>query len=290
MGKTLSEKILSEKSGCDARSGDIVITPVDLAFIQDTTGPLTIRQFNKSGYSSLANPQKTVIFIDHAVPSPNRQLSNDHQFLREYAKKTGCLIFEGGSGICHQLVAELLANPGDVIVGADSHTVTAGALGAFATGMGSSDIAVAFATGKTWLRVPESYGIKVSGKYQDFITAKDLVLYLTSRLGSDGANYKALEFTGEAVTNMTMSQRMSISNMAVEMGAKVGLFHGDKVTEKYLLSQERGDKYKPLNPDSDAKYEQTISIDISSLECLDSRFRGNNKYGAKWTSYEAVKS
>ena len=109
MGKTLAEKVLSEKSGCDARSGDIVVAPVDLAFVQDTTGPLTIRQFKESGYNSLANPQKTVIFIDHSVPSPNRQISNDHQFLRNFARETNCLIFEGGNGICHQLVAELFA-------------------------------------------------------------------------------------------------------------------------------------------------------------------------------------
>ena len=165
MGKTLSEKILSCKSGTDARAGDIVIAPVDLAFIQDTTGPLTIRQFREIGSRSLANPHRTVIFLDHAVPSPSRQLSNDHRLLREFARETGCLIFEGGNGICHQLVAELFARPGDIIVGADSHTVTAGALGAFATGMGSSDIAVAFALGKTWFRVPESFKITVTGKF-----------------------------------------------------------------------------------------------------------------------------
>src|SRR4030042_5375049 len=154
MGKTLSEKILSEKSGTDARAGDIVIAPVDLAFVQDTTGPLTIRQFKEVKHGRLATPQRAAIFLDHAIPSPNRQLSNDHQFLRRFAEDTDCRIFEGGSGICHQLVAEMFANPGDIIVGADSHTVTAGGLGAFATGMGPSDVAVVLALGKTWFRVP----------------------------------------------------------------------------------------------------------------------------------------
>lgn len=268
MGKTLSEKILSDKSGTDARAGDIVIAPVDLAFIQDTTGPLTIRQFQESGLKRLANPKKTAVFIDHAVPSPSSQLSNDHQFLRKFAKESGCVIFENGSGICHQLVAELFATPGDIIVGADSHTVTGGALGAFATGMGSSDIAIAFALGKTWFRVPESFKITLNGRFQDKVMAKDLILYLAGKIGADGANYKALEFQGETIASMTMSQRLTVANMAVEVGAKVGLFPSDNVTKKYLISQGRGNKYKPLSPDADADYEQVISIDTADIEPL----------------------
>lgn len=266
MGKTLSEKILSEKSGVDAQAGDIVIAPVDLAFIQDTTGPLTIRQFQESGHSKLANPQQSAIFLDHAIPSPNRQLSNDHQFLRHFASETGCLIFEGGNGICHQLVAEAFANPGDIIVGADSHTVTAGALGAFATGMGSSDIAIALALGKTWFRVPESFKITISGRFQKWVCAKDLALYLIGMLGADGATYKALEFGGETASNMTISQRLTIANMAVEAGAKVGIFPSDNVTRKHLAAQGRGNKYKALYPDTDADYEQTIAISADELE------------------------
>ena len=266
MGKTLSEKILSDKSGIDARVGDIVIAPIDLAFVQDTTGPLTIRQFHESEHTCLANPQQTAIFIDHAVPSPNSQLSNDHQFLRHFAEKTGCLFFEGGNGICHQLVAEAFANPGDIIVGADSHTVTAGALGAFATGMGSSDIAVVFALGKTWFRVPESLKITVSGKFQKSVCSKDLALHLIGIIGADGATYKALEFHGEAVANMTMPQRLTVANMAVEAGAKVGLFNSDNITKEYLTSQGRGNKYKALHPDVDAYYEQVITINAAEIE------------------------
>ncbi|HEX75961.1 MAG TPA: 3-isopropylmalate dehydratase large subunit [Dehalococcoidia bacterium] len=266
MGKTLSEKILSDKSGIDARAGDIVIAPVDLAFVQDTTGPLTIRQFQESGRKGLANPQRTAIFLDHATPSPNRQLSNDHQFLRAFAKETGCLISEGGNGICHQLVAEMFANPGDIIVGADSHTVTAGALGAFATGMGSSDVAIALALGKTWFRVPESFKITISGRLQNGVHAKDLILHLIGILGADGANYKALEFDGEAVPHMSMSQRLTIANMVVEAGAKVGLFVSDNITKKYLATRGRGDKHKALHPDADADYEQVVNINVTELE------------------------
>jgi 3-isopropylmalate/(R)-2-methylmalate dehydratase large subunit len=266
MGKTLSEQILGEKSGTNARAGDIVIAPVDLAFVQDTTGPLTVRQFKEGKRSSLANPQRSAIFLDHAVPSPNRNLSNDHRFLRSFAKESGCLLFEGGSGVCHQLVAELFANPGDVIVGADSHTVTAGALGAFATGMGSSDIAIALALGKTWFRVPETIKITVRGKFQKRVLAKALILYLIGKIGADGATYKALEFDGDTVVKMTISQRLTIANMTVEAGAKIGIFPSDNTTREFLKSQGRGAKYKALYPDKDASYEQTIAINAAELE------------------------
>jgi 3-isopropylmalate/(R)-2-methylmalate dehydratase large subunit len=266
MGKTLSEKILSEKSETDARAGDIVIAQVDLAFVQDTTGPLTIRQFKEIKHGRLANPQRTAVFLDHAIPSPNRQLSNDHQFLRQFAEETGCLIFEGGSGICHQLVAEMFANPGDVIVGADSHTVTAGGLGAFATGMGSSDIAVVFALGKTWFRVPETFKISINGRFQKWVGAKDLVLHLIGVLGADGATYKALEFDGKTVSNMTISERLTVANMAVEAGAKVGIFPSDNVTRRYLAARGKGNKYRALRPDADADYERAMIIDASELE------------------------
>ena len=266
MGKTLSEKILSARSGKDARAGDIVISPVDLVFVQDTTGPLTVRQFRAGARQNLAAPGKTALFIDHAAPSPHRQLSNDHIFLREFAAQTGCLLYNAGSGVCHQLVGEKLAGPGDVIVGADSHTVTAGGLGAFATGMGSSDIAVAMALGKTWFRVPESFKITISGRFKKWVGAKDLVLHLIGVLGSDGATYKALEFDGDAVDSMPVPQRLTVANMAVEAGAKVGIFPGDNMTRKYLALHKRADKYKPLQPDKDAEYERSILLDASELE------------------------
>ncbi len=271
MGKTLSEKILSARSGKDARAGDIVISPVDLVFVQDTTGPLTVRQFRAGARQNLAAPGKTALFIDHAAPSPHRQLSNDHIFLREFAAQTGCLLYDAGSGVCHQLVGEKLAGPGDVIVGADSHTVTAGALGAFATGMGSSDIAVAMSLGRTWLRVPESFKINVSGAFQKYVEAKDLVLHLIGALGADGATYKALEFSGETIPRMTMSQRLTVANMAIEAGAKVGIFPSDSVTREFLKKQRRGERWFPLQPDPDALYERTLDIDVSLLEPLVAR-------------------
>ena len=266
MGKTLAERILSQKSGSDARAGDIVIAQVDLAFAQDTTGPLTIRQFQAGGFKHLADPQKTALFLDHAAPSPNLSISNDHRLLRQFAQESGCSIYDVGSGVCHQIVAESLAKPGDIIVGADSHTVTAGGLGAFATGMGSSDVAVVFALGKTWFRVPESIKIVVSGKFSRGVGAKDLVLHLIGNIGADGATYRALEFGGEGLAKMSMSDRFTIANMAVEAGAKVGLFPSDSTSRDYLKSQGRSDHYQPLSADDDASYEREINIDLAALE------------------------
>jgi len=266
VGKTLAEKILSQKSGSDARAGSIVVAEVDLVFAQDTTGPLTVRQFQTSGFEHLANPNKTALFLDHAAPSPNYGLSSDHILLRHFAQQTGCLIFDVGDGICHQLVAESLAKPGDVIIGADSHSVTAGGLGAFATGMGSSDIAIAFGLGKTWFRVPESIKVVVSGNFPEGVYAKDLILHLIGNIGANGATYQALEFSGDTVDSMSMSQRFTIANMAVEAGAKAGLFSADDITKDYLISQGRGNHYQSVFPDADATYEQTININVANLE------------------------
>ena len=266
MGKTLAEKILGLKAKTDVNSGDIVITPVDLAFVQDTTGPLTVREFLNNGFEKLANPAKTVLFIDHATPSPNSQLSTDHITLRDFANKTGCVLSDAGDGVCHQLVAENIAAPGDVIVGADSHTVTAGGIGAFATGMGSSDVAVAMALGKTWFRVPETIKVVCSGTFQKHIYAKDLILHLIGLIGADGATYKALEFAGDTVDKMTIGDRLTIANMAVEAGAKVGLFPADETTRQYMKAQGREHLYQPLSADADAVYERSVNIDVSSLE------------------------
>jgi 3-isopropylmalate/(R)-2-methylmalate dehydratase large subunit len=266
MGKTLAEKILCQKLGRDVSAGEIVVSPVDLAFVQDTTGPLTVREFQGSGFKKLANKNRTVLFLDHAAPSPNAQLSTDHLLLRAFARDTGCVLSDVGSGVCHQIVAESMAKPGDVVVGADSHTVTAGALCAFSTGMGSSDVAVAFALGQTWFRVPESIKIEVKGKFQRGVSAKDLILHLIGKIGADGATYKSLEFSGAAIEKMSMSGRITIANMAVEAGAKLGLFSSDKVTEQFLKEMDRVEQWRSITPDKGAIYEQVIEIDASALE------------------------
>jgi 3-isopropylmalate/(R)-2-methylmalate dehydratase large subunit len=266
MGQTLTEKILSHKYGSDVRSGDIIVTGVDLVFAQDTTGPLTVNQFQASGFEHLADPEKSALFLDHAAPSPNYGLANDHVLLRDFAQRTGCFISEIGEGVCHQIVVESMAKPGDVIIGADSHTVTAGGLGAFATGMGSTDIAIALGLCQTWLRVPDSIKIVVSDNFPRGVYAKDLILFLIGQIGADGATYSALEFNGDTVANMSMSERFTIANMAVEAGAKVGLFASDKTTQDYLVAEGRGNHYRSIFPDADATYERTININAAALE------------------------
>jgi len=266
MGKTLAEKILSKRSEAGQHAGDLGVVRVDLVFAHDVSGPLAIRQFQECGFKYLAKPSATILFLDHATPSPARQLSNDHILLRNFAKRTGAQIIDIGEGICHQLIAERFANPGEVIIGGDSHTVTGGALGAFSTGMGSTDIAMVFALGKTWLRFPESFQVVLSGRFQKGVYAKDLALYLVGTLGSDGATYKALEFDGEALSNLSMSDRLTISNLVVEAGAKVGLFPSDEITHNYLDARGRGEKYYPLRADTDASYERLIKISLKELE------------------------
>ena len=266
MGKTLAEKILSAKSDTEVYAGDIIIVPLDLVFVQDSTGPLTLRQLNESNLNTIHNPERSILFIDHSAPSSVKELSNDHLFLRSFAKEKGVVLSDIGEGICHQIVAESFASPGNVIVGADSHTVTAGALGAFATGMGSTDVAIALALGKTWLRVPETIKVVVYGRFAKGVYAKDFILHLIGQIGADGATYKALEFSGETVDMMTMSARLTIANMVVEAGAKVGLFPSDSVTQSYLESRGRGKQYIALQPDADATYESTIEINAAQLE------------------------
>jgi 3-isopropylmalate/(R)-2-methylmalate dehydratase large subunit len=266
VGKTISELILSAKSDSDAHAGDIVVGQVDLAFVQDTTGPLTVRQFRAAGFKKTAGTLKAAMFLDHAAPSQSREMSNDHILLREFAEQTGAFISEVGDGVCHQIVAETLAKPGDLIIGTDSHTVTAGGLGAFACGMGSSDVAIALGLGKTWFRVPETFLIELSGKFKKGVNAKDLILYLIGKIGADGATYKALEFGGPGVANVTMPQRLTVANMAVEAGAKAGIFPSDEITRRFLTEQGRADHYKPIAADDDAVYEKTIKIKLNELE------------------------
>lgn len=266
MGQTIAEKIISKHAGHDVKAGELCIAKVDVAAVQDGTGPLTVQEFKKIGKKELANPSRTVLFIDHAAPSPRKELSNTHMILRDFAKETGAVMSDTGAGVCHQRLIESFVNPGEILVGADSHTCTSGALGAFATGMGSTDIAVAMALGKTWLKVPPTFKIVVNGEFQKGVYAKDLILHLIGLIGADGATYKALEFSGSTIENMTMADRFTIANMAVEAGAKAGLFITDEKTKAYLKERGREDKFIEIRPDSDAVYERVIEIDASKIE------------------------
>lgn len=266
MGQTIAEKIISKHAGYDVKAGELCIAKVDVAAVQDGTGPLMVQEFKKLGKKELANPKRSILFIDHGSPSPRKELSNTHMVLREFAKETGAVMSDTGVGVCHQRLIEEYVNPGEILVGADSHTCTSGALGAFATGMGSTDIAVAMALGKTWLKVPSTFKIVVEGDFKDGVYAKDLILHLIGLIGADGATYRALEFSGSTIENMTMADRFTLANMAVEAGAKAGLFVTDEKTKQYLKDHGREDKYIEVAPDEDAVYERIIEIDASKLE------------------------
>jgi 3-isopropylmalate/(R)-2-methylmalate dehydratase large subunit len=265
MGMTLAEKIISQHAGKDVKAGEIALVNVDACLTQDGTGPLAIRQLQKIDLEKAANPKSTVLFIDHAAPSPRSELSNDHITIRKFAEKTGACLSDVGEGVCHQIIAESYLKPGDILIGADSHTCTGGALCAFSTGMGSTDVAIGIALGKTWLRVPETFKIEISGEFKKGVYAKDLILHLIGKIGADGATYKALEFCGETIENMSMSGRLTLANMAVEAGAKAGLIASDKTTKKFLKEYGRERDFKAIKADSDAEYEKVIKIDASKL-------------------------
>lgn len=263
MGYTLVEKVIAQRIGHGVKAGDFVIVPVDLILAHEGTGPLAIDRFEELGKERLA--ATTLLFFDHAAPPPRKELANVQKRLRAFAARMGAHLFETGSGICHQIVAEQWAKPGQIIIGADSHTCTAGALGAFATGMGSTDVAAAMALGETWLRIPETFRIEIKGRLPPMVLAKDIILRLIGLLRADGAIYKALEFGGPVVEGMSVEERMTLCNMAVEAGAKAGLCAADEVTRRFLEYHGRGRDYMPLSPDPDASYERLIELDVSDL-------------------------
>lgn len=265
MGLTLAEKIISNHADKEVKAGELVIAKVDVCAVQDGTGPLTVQEFKKIGKAKLNNPERTILFIDHAAPSPRKELSNTHMVLREFAKEYGAVMSDVGAGVCHQRLIEDYVNPGEILIGADSHTCTSGALCAFATGMGSTDIAVGMALGKTWLKVPSTFKIEVMGVFNEGVCSKDLMLHLIGLIGADGATYRALEFCGDTIENMSMSERFTLANMAVEAGAKAGLFATDEKTKEYLKSRGREDKFVELKPDAEAVYERVIKINANEI-------------------------
>lgn len=266
MGLTLAEKILSENLGREVAAGDFAVFNVDLCLLQDGTGPLAVRQFRKLGFEKVFDPEGLVIFLDHAAPCPKSELATDHVFLREFARDVGCILSDVGDGICHQIMSQYHTKPGDVLIGADSHTVTGGALAAFSTGMGSTDLAVGMGLGKTWLKVPATIKVECTGELPAGVCSKDLMLHIIGTLGADGATYKALEFTGDSIERMSMPSRLVLANMAVEAGAKVGLIASDATTKKHLEHYGRAEHYAEIRPDDDARYESVIEVDSAAME------------------------
>lgn len=266
--KTLAEKIIgSHTTAGEVSAGEVVIVKVDYTFSHDAAGPLLINQVQKLKAGTMdGSKDRTIFFIDHAVPSPTKELSNDQATVRNFSMNNGLVLSDAGNGICHQVMAEDYTRPGDLVVGTDSHTCTSGGLGAFATGMGATDIAVAMKLRKTWLRVPESFKIRIDGNLRRGVFAKDLILKVLSLLGTDGATYKSMEFQGTAIDQLDVYGRLTLTNMAVEAGAKTGIIASDQRTLQYLKEFDRAEDYREIRADEAANYETEIEIDASDLE------------------------
>lgn len=267
----ITEKILANASGKNTvHPGDIVDATVDVIMVHDLTGPLAIEAFRKIGVDKVWDNKKVVIILDHQIPAESVKMAELHKMLRKFAKEQSIRIYDiGQGGICHQVMPEKgYVTPGSMIVGADSHTCTYGAFGAFATGIGSTEAAAVFATGKIWLKVPEAIKVIVKGKFQKYVTPKDLILSIIGEVGVDGAIYKSVEFTGPTMKAMSIAGRMTVCNMAVEMGAKNGIVEPDETTSKFLEGRISNAKesFKSLKSDADSVYEKTLSVDVSDLE------------------------
>jgi 3-isopropylmalate/(R)-2-methylmalate dehydratase large subunit len=266
----ITEKILAKASRkTTVRAGEIVDANVDMIMVHDLTGPLAIEAFKKIGIEKVWNNQKVVVILDHQVPAESIKAAELHKIMRQFAKNQQLRIYDvGRGGVCHQVMPEKgHVVPGTVIVGADSHTCTYGAFGAFTTGIGSTEAAAVMATGKIWLKVPEAIKINVNGTFSKYVTPKDLVLNIIGELGVDGATYKSAEFRGQTVREMSMAGRMTICNMAVEMGAKNGIIEPDGITRKFLQDRVKTlPDFEALSSDKDAAYTQTAEFNVAELE------------------------
>lgn len=257
---------MSGVSGSDASPGDIIVAPIHACMAHDGTAPLAIRAFREMGAKKVWDPKRVALVIDHIAPSSSEGTSELHIMMRWFASEHGIRLFDVGEGICHQLMPEKgYVVPGRVLVGADSHTCTYGAFGAFSTGIGSTELASVLVSGKLWFKVPESIKVKITGRLQRGVSAKDVILKVLGTIGSDGATYKAIEFVGDTVSDMSVSGRMTMCNMVVEMGAKNGIVEPDDKVREFLKGRT-ADKGVYLKSDPDAKYSKEIDISVSKLE------------------------
>ena len=269
MGKTIVEKILSTHTDTDNfRIGDIIKARVDFAFANDITAPIAIKYFKESGARQVFNKKRIGLIPDHFAPNKDIKSAEQCKLLKEFAQEYEIEnYFEiGKMGVEHALLPEKgLVLPGDVVVGADSHTDTSGALGAFAIGVGSTDLAAVMALGEVWLKVPPTIKFIYSGKLNKWVGGKDLILYTISKIGVDGANYKVMEFSGEVIKGLSMDNRFTMCNMAIEAGAKTGIIEPDEITLEYLKGRAKR-PYQIYKSDTDAHYEKIIEIDVSKIE------------------------
>ena len=265
-GKTISEKILSARSGVDARAGDVVICEFDHALGTDGSTPMAIDYFHAMGGERVLRPERIVFSLDHYAPPNSARSAGLHDRIRAFARQQGVHVFEVGEGIGLQLMVETArCLPGTLVIGADSHCVTFGALNAFGTGIGSSDLAAAMISGQVWLRVPETIKLTLEGTLRPGVYPKDIALALTGILGQEGANYQTLEFHGPVARSLSIEDRLVLSNMSVEMGAKAGIFAADSATSEYLRTRS-SESYVPVNADADARYVREVVIDVTRLD------------------------
>ena len=264
-GKTLSEKILSARSGVDARAGDVVVCDIDFALGTDAATPMAIGYFEAMGGTRVRHPERFAFSLDHYAPPSSAKSAALHDRVRAFARAHGIHLWEVGEGIGLQLMVETgRCQPGALVIGADSHSTMFGACNAFGTGIGSSDLAAAMISGQVWLRVPETTKVWLQGALHPGVAAKDIILSLVGQLGQEGANYQTLEFLGPGAESLSIDERLVLSNMAVEMGAKAGIFLADHATRSYL-STRVVEPLMPLEPDTDARYAREIVIDLSEL-------------------------
>jgi len=264
MAKTIIEKILSSHANISLKANDVGICKVDFCFSQDGTSALVIDSILASK-RKVVLPKKYAMFIDHSSPSPNLGVSKVHSYMRRFQRDNKTLFYDVGCGISHQLVIEEgFAYPGALILGADSHTSTAGALGAAAFGVGSTDLAVTLMTGKNWFKVPETYKIIIKGNLPKGVYSKDIILYIISKLGANGATYKSVEFAGEVMNKLSLEARFTITNMTIEFGAKCGLIAPDARVISFL-KERKIKKYKLVYPDEQCSYTKILDFDISKL-------------------------
>ncbi len=265
MGKTLAEKILSAKSGTDARAGDIVMAKPDFVMSHDNSAAIA-KHFYKIGLPKVAIPEKIVIILDHVVPPSSVEYAENHKFIRQFVREQGIKHFyDINKGICHQVFTEEgFALPGTLALGSDSHTTTYGAVGAFSAGIGRTEMASIWATGELWMKVPQTIKIIIKGKLPEGVYAKDVVLHIIGTIGADGATYRAVEFTGPVVEGFSIASRMVLSNMAAEMGAKAGYVEPDEKTLEFLQGRAKKE-FELVKSDPDAEYEKVLEFDISEL-------------------------
>jgi len=269
MGMTIGEKILAVHAGKDKVSpGEFIEAKVDIALANDITAPLAIKEFEASGAKKVFDKEKVVLVPDHFVPNKDIKSAIQSKMLRDFAEKYNIRnYFEVGEmGVEHALLPEKgIVLPGYLVVGADSHTCTYGALGAFSTGMGSTDLAYAWVTGKAWFKVPETIKFVLTGKRNKWVYGKDLILYIIGKISVSGALYKVMEFTGSAIKDLSIFSRLTMSNMAIEAGGKAGIFHVDEVTKEYLKGRT-DKKYQIFESDKDANYSEVIEIDVEDIQ------------------------